>query len=184
MCCNNMWCYTDMSHCKWAVCEIYLCNTTYCYSTYQHEAIISRSRQLLMMGTWLLETCWATSRREIKDNTKVTSSWFFLSTLRKLVRRGWSALIWMWVGGSGGLLQKSDDKRVRSAAFVWRVSYLFAVHRSTVTSTSWDLVLTFIDQKWLCVIGPFPFQDRIADLLNRTQRMLNMWRCFVGWNVA
>ena len=32
------------------------------------------------MGTWLPETCWATSRREIK-NTKVTSSWFFLSTL-------------------------------------------------------------------------------------------------------
>ena len=40
----------------------------------------SRSRQLLMMGTWLHETCWATSRRETK-NRKVTSSWFFLSTL-------------------------------------------------------------------------------------------------------
>jgi len=39
-----------------------------------------RSRQLLMMGTWLPETCWATSRRELKL-TKVTSSWFFLSTL-------------------------------------------------------------------------------------------------------
>jgi hypothetical protein len=50
------------------------------HGTYQHEAIISRSRQLLMMGTWLPETCWATSRREIK-NTKVTSSWVFLSTL-------------------------------------------------------------------------------------------------------
>ena len=48
--------------------------------TYQHEAITSRSRQLLMMGTWLPETCWEKSRREIK-NTKVTSSWFFLSTL-------------------------------------------------------------------------------------------------------
>jgi len=33
-----------------------------------------------MMGTWLPETCWATTRREIK-NKKVTSSWFFLSTL-------------------------------------------------------------------------------------------------------
>ena len=32
-----------------------------------------------MMGTWLPETCWATIRREIK-NTKVTSSWFFIST--------------------------------------------------------------------------------------------------------
>ena len=32
-------------------------NTTHCYSTYQHEAIKSRSRQLLMMGTWLPETC-------------------------------------------------------------------------------------------------------------------------------
>ena len=33
-----------------------------------------------MMGTWLPETCWEINRREIK-NTKVTSSWFFLSTL-------------------------------------------------------------------------------------------------------
>ena len=32
-----------------------------------------------MIGTWLPETCWATSRREIK-NKKLTSSWFFLST--------------------------------------------------------------------------------------------------------
>jgi len=60
--------------------ETHLCNTTYCYSTYQHETITLRSRQLLMMDTWLPETCWATIRREIK-NTKVTSSWFFLSTL-------------------------------------------------------------------------------------------------------
>ena len=45
------------------------------HGTYQHEAITSRSRQLLMMGTWLPKTCWATSRREIM-NTKVTSSWF------------------------------------------------------------------------------------------------------------
>ena len=37
------------------------------HGTYQHEAIISRSRQLLMMGTWLPETCWATIRREIKN---------------------------------------------------------------------------------------------------------------------
>ena len=43
------------------------------HGTYQHEAITSRSRQLLMMGTWLPETCWATSRREIK-NTKVITS--------------------------------------------------------------------------------------------------------------
>ena len=21
MCCNNEWCYTDMSHCEWAVCR-------------------------------------------------------------------------------------------------------------------------------------------------------------------
>jgi hypothetical protein len=39
------------------------------HSTYQHEVITSRSRQLLMMRTWLPETCWATIRREIK-NTK------------------------------------------------------------------------------------------------------------------
>ena len=39
------------------------------HGTYQHKAITSRSRQLLMMGTWLPETCWATIRRETK-NTK------------------------------------------------------------------------------------------------------------------
>ena len=39
------------------------------HGTYQHEAITPRSRQLLTMGTWLPETCWATIRREIK-NTK------------------------------------------------------------------------------------------------------------------
>ena len=43
-------------------------------------AATAHSRQLLMMISWLPETCWATSRREIK-NTKVASSWFFLSTL-------------------------------------------------------------------------------------------------------
>jgi len=124
MCCNKTWCYTDMSHCEWAVCgyegflvlvsllyvgtvwlqprvctliwlqtelylhttmkptpknphthtqpthsETYLCNITYCYSTYQHEAITSRGRQLLMMGTRLPETCGATIKRETK-NTK------------------------------------------------------------------------------------------------------------------
>jgi hypothetical protein len=30
------------------------------HSTYQHRAITSHSRQLLLMGTWLPETCWAT----------------------------------------------------------------------------------------------------------------------------
>jgi hypothetical protein len=50
------------------------------HGTYQHETIISCSRQLLMMGKWLPETCWTNGRRETK-NTKVTSSWFFLSTL-------------------------------------------------------------------------------------------------------
>ena len=39
------------------------------HGTYQHKAITSRSRQLLMVGTWLPETWWATIRREIK-NTK------------------------------------------------------------------------------------------------------------------
>ena len=39
------------------------------YGTYQHKAITSRSRQLLMMGTYFPETCWAAIRREI-NNTK------------------------------------------------------------------------------------------------------------------
>ena len=37
---------------------------------HQHVAITLRSRQLLKMGTWLPETCWATCKGEIKDNTK------------------------------------------------------------------------------------------------------------------
>ena len=41
------------------------------HGTYQHEAITSRSRQLLLMGTWLPETCWATIRREIKNTKKL-----------------------------------------------------------------------------------------------------------------
>ena len=40
------------------------------HGTYQHEAITSRSIQLLMMGTCLPETCWATIRREIKNTKK------------------------------------------------------------------------------------------------------------------
>ena len=43
--------------------------TTAWYTTYQHKAITSRSRQLLMMGTLFPETCWATIRIEIR-NTK------------------------------------------------------------------------------------------------------------------
>ena len=50
------------------------------HGTYQHKTITSRSRHLLMMGTWLPESCWETIRREIKY-TILTSSWFFLSTL-------------------------------------------------------------------------------------------------------
>jgi hypothetical protein len=36
------------------------------HGTYQHKAITSRSGHLLMMGTRLPETCWATIRRKIK----------------------------------------------------------------------------------------------------------------------
>jgi hypothetical protein len=35
------------------------------HGTYQHKAIKSRSRHLLMMGKWLPEKCWTTSRREL-----------------------------------------------------------------------------------------------------------------------
>ena len=113
----NMWCYTYMSHCEWAVCgyegffgvgfivvcrsssvcnqiKVHTCGCgkvenlpaatdasmdalpanrswqpSWSHGTYQHEAITSLSRQLLMMGTWLPETFWANIRREIK-NTK------------------------------------------------------------------------------------------------------------------
>jgi len=47
---------------------------------YQQVAIALRSRQLLEMGTGLPETCWATCKGEIKDNTKVTYSWFPIHT--------------------------------------------------------------------------------------------------------
>jgi len=52
----------------------------YCAAQYQHVAITLRSRQLLKMGTWFPETCSAICKAEIKDNTKVTSSWFLIHT--------------------------------------------------------------------------------------------------------
>ena len=50
------------------------------HGTYQHEGITSRSRQLLMMGTWLPETCWATVRREIKNTESDIYSVFLIHT--------------------------------------------------------------------------------------------------------
>jgi len=50
------------------------------HGTYQRVAITLPSRQLLKMGTWLPEACWATCKGEIKDNTKLTSSWFLIHT--------------------------------------------------------------------------------------------------------
>ena len=74
-----------------------------CHGTNQNKVITSRSCQLLMMGTWLPETCWATIRREIK-NTNVTSSWFSLCTLHidtfilSSTRQRELNDVWMWVG--------------------------------------------------------------------------------------
>ena len=68
------------------------------HGTYQHEVITSRSRQLLVVGTWLPETCWAIIRREMK-NTKVKSSWFFLSTLnydaRSTTHQIYNTVLWL-----------------------------------------------------------------------------------------
>ena len=49
-----------------------------------------------MMGTWLPETCWATCKREIKDKTKVTSSWFLIHTAKQMciLRRDGSLPSW------------------------------------------------------------------------------------------
>ena len=47
---------------------------------YQYVAITLRSRQLVKTGTLLPETCWATRKGEIKNDTKVTSSWFLIHT--------------------------------------------------------------------------------------------------------
>jgi hypothetical protein len=44
-------------------------------STYQHEAMTSRSRELLMKVTWLPEICWATIRREIKNTNSLNVLW-------------------------------------------------------------------------------------------------------------
>ena len=46
---------------------------------YQHVVIKLRGRQLLTMGTWLPETCWVI-KREITNNTKVTTSRFLIHT--------------------------------------------------------------------------------------------------------
>ena len=56
------------------------------HGTYQHEAITSRSRQLLMIGTWLPETCWTTIRSEIKNTKSDIYLVFFIHTeLRRTV---------------------------------------------------------------------------------------------------
>ena len=57
------------------------------HGTYQHEAITSRSRQLLMMGTWLPETCWAAIRRD-----KEYKKWHLV---------GFSYPHWMWILDKG-----------------------------------------------------------------------------------
>ena len=44
---------------------------------YQHVAITLHSHQLLKMGTWLSETCWATCKGEIKNNKKWNLVGFF-----------------------------------------------------------------------------------------------------------
>ena len=41
---------------------------------YQHKAIKSRSRQILMKVTWLPETCWATSRK-VLETLAANRSW-------------------------------------------------------------------------------------------------------------
>ena len=62
LCCNNAWFYSDMSLCEWAV-----FGYVGCWRWWFHCCVL--------MGTWLPDTFWTTSRREIKS-TKVTSSWF------------------------------------------------------------------------------------------------------------
>ena len=86
---------------KHVVVSQYIITKITTHGTHQHEVITSRSRQLLMIGSWLPETCWATIRREIK-NKKVTSSWFFLSTLNYDARSTThhiKELIWWWAHG-------------------------------------------------------------------------------------
>jgi hypothetical protein len=67
---TTAWCYSLVLVCflaagRWSSPVGRYCVHGWVRSTNQHEAITSRSRQLLMMGTWLPETCWATIRREI-----------------------------------------------------------------------------------------------------------------------
>ena len=64
------------------------------HGTYQHETITSRSRQLLMMGTWLPETCWATIRREIK-NTRIVHYLKGISILYRFSLGRWNSEWWV-----------------------------------------------------------------------------------------
>ena len=89
------------------------------HGTYQHETITSRSRQLVMMGTWLPEICWGTSRREIK-HTKVTSSWFLLSTLSFLFSRGLLSLL-LSRYRTHILGEKAGKLWSRPLTFTWRL---------------------------------------------------------------
>ena len=47
MCCNNMWCYTDMSHCEWAVCDYVGC-CGWWFQIHNETTIICINRMLIL----------------------------------------------------------------------------------------------------------------------------------------
>ena len=118
------------------------------HGTYQHEAITSRSRQLLMMGTWLPETCWATVRREIK-NTKSDIQLVFLTHTKSPISlhtaRFWcnSKPSWCTEGHFVDLaliLQLVDSSRPRPPPSPYTFSTVRRTARHTdslVTWTTW-----------------------------------------------
>jgi len=78
---------------SWWLCSV-IATCWYCAVTiplivtaqYQHVAITLHSRQLLKIGTWLHETCWATCKGKIK----ITQKWHLVGFLSTLNYDAWS----------------------------------------------------------------------------------------------
>ena len=68
-------------------------STLFFLSTLNYDARSATHRQLLMMGTWLHETCWAAIRREIKNTKSDIQLVFLIHTEVHNVNLGYRHLI-------------------------------------------------------------------------------------------
>ena len=124
---------------------------SFSHGTYQHKAITSRSRQLLMMGTWLPETCWATIRREIKEYKKwhlVGFSYphkFCVEGITQLRRSSRLAIMFLQVHGTH--IQRKCD-------------FMSSLGTVRINVTTWRIMRMDQSQRCKCQIIPLHFTLR------------------------